>query len=167
MPGSPPIRTSVPGTMPPPSTRSNSVTPEGMRTSSCGSISVKGTAETSRSLKLLRPPARRVGCDFSSTREFHSPHSGHLPSHLPVECPQFWQTKTVSFFIRKILPQRRKGAKRIKVFFASFAPLRETFTTTLSHFPLVVPAPPDHHAPRSAAESSHDGPPSLQSTHCR
>jgi hypothetical protein len=62
---------------------------EEMRTSSCGSISVKGTAETSRSLKLLRLPVRRVGCDFSSTSEFHSPHSAHLPSHLPVECPQF------------------------------------------------------------------------------
>src|SRR4029079_10993634 len=105
MPGSPPISTSVPGTMPPPSTRSNSVTPEGTRTSSCASISVNAMAAHSRSRKSLWPPALR---GFSSTREFHSPHSGHLPSHLPDLCPQLWQTNNVSAFfteIKRILQQ--------------------------------------------------------------
>src|SRR6185503_19464072 len=95
MPGSPPMSTSVPGTIPPPSTRSNSVTPDGMRTSSCDSISVNATAVTSRSLKPFRPAVLRAGCAFSSTSEFHSPHSGHLPSHLPDVYPQAWQTNDV------------------------------------------------------------------------
>src|SRR6185369_1476453 len=106
MPGSPPISTSVPGTMPPPRTRSNSVTPDGRRRSSCGSISVNATALTSRSLNPLLP--RRDGCVFSSTNEFHSPHSGHLPSHLPERCPQLWQANNVSAFftgINRILQQ--------------------------------------------------------------
>src|SRR5215217_9375783 len=101
IPGSPPIKTSVPGTMPPPRTRSNSVTPEGMRTSSCDSISVNAMAEMSRCEK----PVRRAGCAFSSTSEFHSPHSGHLPNHFPDLCPQFWQTNKVSFFNQWILQQ--------------------------------------------------------------
>src|SRR6185503_9330949 len=95
MPGSPPMSTSVPGTIPPPRTRSNSVTPDGMRTSSCDSISVNATAVTSRSLKPFRPAVFRAGCAFSSTSEFHSPHSGHLPSHLPDVYPQPWQTNDV------------------------------------------------------------------------
>src|ERR1043165_5945433 len=48
MPGSPPMRMRLPGTMPPPSTRSNSVTPEETRASSCDSISPKRTGFTSR-----------------------------------------------------------------------------------------------------------------------
>ena len=45
-------------------------------------ISVNAIAETSRGEKPLRVPERRTGCAFSSTSEFHSPHSGHLPNHF-------------------------------------------------------------------------------------
>ena len=54
----------------------------------CDSMSVKATAVTSRILNPFRTPPFRDACDFSSTSEFHSPHSGHLPSHLPDLCPQ-------------------------------------------------------------------------------
>ena len=33
-----------------------------------------------------------------STKEFHSPHSGHLPIHFGVVYEQFVQTKEVLFF---------------------------------------------------------------------
>src|SRR4030095_13115051 len=88
IPGSPPISTSVPATIPPPSTRSNSVTSDGVRTSSCDSISAYVTASTSRSLNPLRDELLRVSAR-SSMSEFHSPHSGHLPNHFGLWCPQF------------------------------------------------------------------------------
>src|SRR5687767_10473991 len=131
MPGSPPIRTSVPGTIPPPSTRSNSVTPEEILTSSCDSISEYAIAVTSRSFKELRA-APLVLRERSSTSEFHSPHSGHLPSHLPDLCPQFWHTKIVSeFFFNAVI-------------------------ATLSGFRRDVQAPRAFHAQRWDAELDRD-----------
>ena len=58
IPGSPPISTSDPGTMPPPSTRSNSSMPEGTRDSSPESIASKGfglEAPTGRVIWSGRP----------------------------------------------------------------------------------------------------------------
>ena len=101
----------MPGTIPPPRTRSNSVTPDEMRTSSCDSISVKGNSGNVAQLEAVAScPFPRMVSRFSSTSEFHSPHSGHFPSHLRDLCPQFWQTKIVSFF--KSFSLSRKGAKK-------------------------------------------------------
>ncbi len=92
MPGSPPMRMRLPGTMPPPSTRSNSSMPDGMRESSCDSISPKRTGFTSR---RRNPPRAAIPFDavaagraFSSISEFHSPQSVHLPNHLGDCFPQ-------------------------------------------------------------------------------
>ena len=90
------MRMRLPGTMPPPSTRSNSVTPEETRASSCDSISPKRTGFASRRRKPPRAAipfaAPAAGRARSSTNEFHSPQSGHFPSHLADCFAQFWQT---------------------------------------------------------------------------
>jgi hypothetical protein len=79
--------------MPPPSTRSNSSMPDETRASDCDSISPNRTGFTSRSRKPPRAAmpfdAVAAGRAFSSTKELHSPQSGHFPSHLPDCFPQF------------------------------------------------------------------------------
>src|SRR4030095_11163598 len=95
IPGSPPSRTSVPGTIPPPSTRSNSVTPEETRASSCDSISLYAMALASRKRNPPLAEPFLVVTTRSSTSEFHSPHSGHFPSHLRDSKPQDWRRKIV------------------------------------------------------------------------
>ncbi len=82
MPGSPPTRIAEAGTRPPPSTRSSSAMPVGMR---------GGGAEVPlRPTKLDAPPAagacgpgrwRRVSA-ASSTRVFHSPQASQRPCHF-------------------------------------------------------------------------------------
>src|SRR5712692_4785744 len=101
MPGSPPIRTIEPGTMPPPSTRSNSPMPEGMRGVSDASTTSYGLGRPPASLSSdgARPLLAAVGTSCrSSTKLFHSPQSGHRPSHLLLSNPHAWQPKTVLNF---------------------------------------------------------------------
>ena len=108
MPGSPPIRTSDPGTMPPPSTRSNSSMPELTRDSSPVSTASKGfglegpEGRISGSGRPL-PGGGATSCR-SSTKLFHSPQSGQRPSHFELSKPQAWQAKTVRTFV---IPSRR------------------------------------------------------------
>lgn len=85
--GSPPSSTSDPLTMPPPSTRFTSVLPVSSRRWCTSSISPTGTG---RVWARAKP-----GAGFSSPRlttssanVFHSPHAGHLPSHLGASYPQ-------------------------------------------------------------------------------
>ena len=71
--------------MPPPSTRSNSVMPDEMRASSCDSMSLYAMGLTCRKVNPPRaaaPGLEATGRARSSTSEFHSPQSGHFPSHL-------------------------------------------------------------------------------------
>src|SRR5258708_34786633 len=101
MPGSPPMRTMEPGTMPPPSTRSNSPMPDGMRGVSEASTTSYGLGRPPASLRSdgARPLLAAVGTSCrSSTKLFHSPQSGHRPSHLLLSNPHAWQPKTVLNF---------------------------------------------------------------------
>jgi hypothetical protein len=96
IPGSPPMSTIEPGTMPPPSTRSNSPMPDGTRAASLTSTASHGTApapgsSASVAWRALPPEATSWR---SSTKLFHSPQSGQRPSHFELSNPQAWQTKT-------------------------------------------------------------------------
>src|SRR5512143_2267452 len=103
MPGSPPISTIEPGTMPPPSTRSNSPMPEDTRCSSEPSIASQGLGEEGGSGSVCasgRPlPGGGASSWRSSTKLFHSPQSGQRPSHFELPKPQAWQTKTVRILV--------------------------------------------------------------------
>src|SRR5687768_16741273 len=104
MPGSPPINTNDPGTIPPPKTRFNSA--------SCVTILVSLPASTSSIFTGLFCLCLKVSCLHSflfascfcmtsSTSEFHVPHDGHLPCHLADSWPHCWQKKDV--FVLAIL----------------------------------------------------------------
>ena len=88
MPGSPLSRTRLPGTIPPPSTLSNSFIP----------VSRRRTGFAARLLMVLgftdsfnpRKPWSLFWTSNCSVREFQLPHSGHLPSQETVTYPQFW-----------------------------------------------------------------------------
>ena len=100
MPGSPPMSTMEPGTMPPPSTKSNSSIPLRQRRSSEPDTSrSRGvTATVPPSPIATLPPSRRsapapfaaaaLGAAISSTRVFHSPQLSHRPCHLGYSAPQ-------------------------------------------------------------------------------
>ena len=93
-PGSPPISTSAPRTMPPPSTRSNSSKPVGRYASVSSGRAIMGCA--SRGLISVCPPPRLGDCcttpTASSCSVFHSPHSGQRPTQRGVICPQLAHT---------------------------------------------------------------------------
>ena len=127
MPGSPPISTSEPLTMPPPSRRSTSALPRDTR-SSCvvdTSLSASGFREppgTVRAAALLPP----VTTSFS-TMVFHSPQAGHRPIHLLYSLPQWLQNHTdlVFFTLVAILPQRyEKSPQWRRIFFRPNPPVR-------------------------------------------
>ena len=97
MPGSPPISTTWPSTMPPPSTRSSSPWPVGVRATSTASISASGRtpAEGASAAKAppsrFLPPAAAVGSATVSSSEFQAPQPGHLPSQRGLVAPQALQ----------------------------------------------------------------------------
>ena len=78
IPGSPPMRIALPGTMPPPSARSNSAMPETRRFNG-------GVLASSASNTTARPPVERscllenTVAGTSSVSVFHSPQSTHCP----------------------------------------------------------------------------------------
>ena len=78
IPGSPPISTAEHLVAPPPRTRSNSLVPVERRAHSIGLTDFKGTGFAG----LCPENGTFVcGCEKHSSKLFHSPHSGHLPSH--------------------------------------------------------------------------------------
>src|SRR5216117_322789 len=81
-PGSPPTRTSDAGTSPPPSTRSSSGTPVGMRSASSACTSAKRSKGFGGA--FAADDAERT----SSTSVPNSPQPGHLPNQRPAEYPQ-------------------------------------------------------------------------------
>ena len=95
MPGSPPMSTSDPGTMPPPSTRSNSPMPEWTRSCSLSSISSRvfaGAAGVSTVLFRAGPAAGAGAAGACSSILFHAPQDGQRPIHLADSYPQSVQT---------------------------------------------------------------------------
>src|SRR5437762_3411049 len=92
IPGSPPTSVTEPGTMPPPSTKSNSARPVFQRATADCCRSVRriggwpvGTPRTAEPLN--RPTA-------SSTKEFHAPQLSHFPPHLGWSAPHSVQRNT-------------------------------------------------------------------------
>src|SRR5262245_5468930 len=92
MPGSPPSNTSDPGTSPPPSTRSNSLTPDDTRSDTTVSTSAYKCAPLPPSADTAAP-FDATGIAVSSTNEFHAPQSGQRPSHFGDCEPHCWQLK--------------------------------------------------------------------------
>src|SRR6218665_163758 len=95
MPGSPPINTNEPGTMPPPNTRFNSWSRVSIRTSFATptSSNVRGTLRAL--LCVCHELAETVLLTTSSAKVFHAPHDGHLPTHLADSAPHSLQKKRV------------------------------------------------------------------------
>ena len=95
MPGSPPSKTMEAGTMPPPSTRSNSSTPVLILLNFSSRTELKGCGLT----MLFRMGfSAAAGACTSSIKEFHAPQFGHLPSHLGLTAPHSPQTYVVTVF---------------------------------------------------------------------
>src|SRR2546425_930688 len=94
MPGSPPTSTTDPGTMPPPSTKSNSGRPVCHRSNPAAPTVDSRTGGLPDGVLLLRstrPPVRPTG---SSTSVFHAPHASQRPPHLGWSAPQSVQRNT-------------------------------------------------------------------------
>ena len=91
IPGSPPINTNDPGTIPPPNTRFNSESTALILTSSDVSISCSAFAFTVFNRDDSCRHSFLLFSSFtstSSTNVFQDPHDGHFPSHLAASCPQ-------------------------------------------------------------------------------
>ena len=79
MPGSPPMRSAEPGTMPPPVTRSSSASPVGMRAIR-SVLLVSVSSATARPFEArARPEPGAAATSASSISVFHSPQATHLP----------------------------------------------------------------------------------------
>ena len=92
IPGDPPIRTSEPGTIPPPRTRSSSAMPVVIRATCWASTSRRGTGFAARPDRVAEPRAGATA--RSSTSEFHSPQPGQRPCHFGLSCPHEEQANT-------------------------------------------------------------------------
>ena len=97
MPGSPPRRIRLPGTMPPPSTRLSSASCVSSRGSSEASICESGTGcGVSRCnpacCTTAAPREGEDGATVNSFIVFQLPHEGHLPTHFGVSYPHTSQT---------------------------------------------------------------------------
>src|SRR5437016_1833296 len=93
IPGSPPTRTTDPGTTPPPSTKSNSGNPVSQRSRpppDTAERRVGGWADGTIRRPAL-PPNRPTG---SSTSVFHAPHASHRPAHFGWSAPHSLQRNT-------------------------------------------------------------------------
>src|SRR5664280_3148466 len=92
MPGSPPTRTTEPGTRPPPRTRSMSAIPVGMRGTAAAATSESRTAPDEEEVAKdaeAAPPRGGASAERSSTRVLHAPHSGQRPIHCGLCAPQW------------------------------------------------------------------------------
>ena len=100
-PGLPPISVSEPGTIPPPSTRSNSSSLDEKRSTSVSTMSVIGFA-------FAEPVDVEVSfttsCSWalSSTNESQVPHPVHFPIHLGEVNPQCWHSNNTLFFLAMV-----------------------------------------------------------------
>src|SRR5947208_9156790 len=95
MPGSPPTNTTDPGTMPPPSTKSNSRRPVCQRSTPGPAPRADrrtgGLPDGVAPILSARPPVRPTA---SSTSVFHAPHASQRPPHLGCSAPQSVQRNT-------------------------------------------------------------------------
>lgn len=116
MPGWPPKRTMLPGTIPPPRTRFSSRSGDSSRftspattlssemgrgplpTKAFGAFPPGGESFTERQSVLLSRRSFLVFTTFSSTRVFHSLQDWHWPIHFGDSVPQARQKKVVFVF---------------------------------------------------------------------
>src|SRR5256884_6740415 len=94
MPGSPPTSTTDPGTMPPPSTKSNSRRPVCQRVNvppPTADRRTGGLPDGAACFLSARPPARPTA---SSTSVFHVPQESQRPAHFRCSAPQSAQRNT-------------------------------------------------------------------------
>ena len=91
MPGSPPINTTPPSTMPPPNTRSNSSWPVGVRAMSVAAMSPSVATSAALASDVKRFFTADGFWATDSIKVFHAPQAGHLPSHLELTPPQSLQ----------------------------------------------------------------------------
>src|SRR5258705_3038086 len=92
MPGSPPISSAEPGTMPPPVTRSSSAIPVAIRGARM-LIPDSGSSAITRPFPALPRPGPASTASVSSTSVFQSPQAAHLPTQRLATAPQLWHTK--------------------------------------------------------------------------
>src|SRR6266566_4457051 len=92
MPGSPPTRTTDPGTIPPPRTKSNSARPVCQRATASLFRSVRRIGGLAVGRLLTAEPLNRP--TGSSINEFQAPHESHLPPHLGWSAPHSVLRKT-------------------------------------------------------------------------
>ena len=100
MPGSPPTSTMLPGTMPPPSTKSNSASPVFRRVDSVPLTALSFAARVAtmpRRCETAGRPTVFAGArsTISSTSVDHSPHDSQRPPHFGYSAPQFVQRYAV------------------------------------------------------------------------
>ncbi len=92
MPGSPPIKTTEPGTIPPPRTRENSPIDRGRRSSTSPLISDRRRGEERpASPDEERATAGAEAATTSSTMLFQAPHCGQRPISRALVRPHCWQ----------------------------------------------------------------------------
>src|SRR5258708_5439377 len=92
IPGSPPTSTTEPGTIPPPSTKSNSARPVFHRPTAPPATSDRRMGGwPDGALRSADPPIRPTA---SSTSAFHAPHASHFPPHFGWSAPHSVQRKT-------------------------------------------------------------------------
>src|SRR5271156_1266688 len=91
-PGSPPISSAEPGTMPPPVTRSNSAIPVPRRCGALSSVLRSSSAKRRPFSRLVAPAPIGAGAP-SSVMVFHPLHDSQRPDLLEDTAPQDWQTK--------------------------------------------------------------------------
>src|SRR5256885_6669477 len=94
MPGSPPTSTTDPGTMPPPSTKSNSASPVRQRSGRTVARLESWTGATSPALAFQPSDLATDRPTASSTSVFHSPHASQRPAHFGWSAPHSVQRNT-------------------------------------------------------------------------
>src|SRR5438105_8631963 len=95
IPGSPPTRTTEPGTIPPPRTKSNSARPVFQRATASLFRSVRRIGGLAVGKPLTAEPLNRPTA--SSTSAFHAPQASHLPPHFGWSAPHSVQRNTEWF----------------------------------------------------------------------
>src|SRR6185295_14976090 len=115
IPGSPPTRTSEPGTRPPPKTRSSSSIPRRRRGMSASAMPARGSATPAAvAPRAIARSVRVVSRTTVSTSVFQRSHARHCPSQRRKDSPQDWHTKRL--WGRAILarpPDWRRGSPRL------------------------------------------------------
>src|SRR2546428_3441325 len=92
-PGSPPIRTRLPGTMPPPSTRLSSPQARRVLGACSASISTSGVARAACSGRAFEAPAAFLIWNYCSV--FQARQWGHWPDQRRLSPPHSVQTKVM------------------------------------------------------------------------